>query len=221
MPDRESDDLKLYTLTRLTEGRDPETAGHVERVCAYSSILAERLITHRRFRGTINPAFIQRLSRAAALHDIGKAAIPEQILLKPAPLDELEAAMMRQHTLLGADALRESLRDHPDDSFKGMAIEIALTHHERWDGGGYPNGLAGDAIPVSGRIVALADVYDALTSKRVYKDAFSHELARSVLLRDRGTHFDPAVVDAFAASESAMIAAAHQHAEQRRLAQAA
>jgi putative two-component system response regulator len=217
---QESSDLKLYSLTRLTEGRDPETSGHVERVCAYSGILAERLTTHRRFRRTIDSSFIQRLRLAAALHDIGKAAIPESILLKPAPLNGLESAMMRQHTLLGADALRESLRNHPDEAFKSMAIEIALTHHERWDGGGYPSGLAGDAIPVSGRIVAVADVYDALTSKRVYKDAFPHELARSVLVRDRGTHFDPAVVDAFHACENALIAAAQDHAE-RRQAQAA
>jgi putative two-component system response regulator len=219
-PDHNDSELQLYTLTRLTEGRDPETVGHVERVCAYAGILAERLSTHRRFRGTVNAAFIGRLRLAAALHDIGKAAVPESILLKPAPLNPLEAAMMRQHTLLGADALAESLRDHHDAAFRAMAIEIALTHHERWDGRGYPHGLAGDAIPVSGRIVALADVYDALMSKRVYKDAFPHALARNVVLGDRGSHFDPAVVDAFTATESALIAAASEHAE-RRQAQAA
>ncbi|QOV91528.1 HD-GYP domain-containing protein [Humisphaera borealis] len=216
MPQNVLPHLRIYSLTRLTEARDPETLGHVERVCAYAGILARRLTTHRRFRATVDTAFIRRLTVAAALHDAGKAAIPSRILLKPAPLSDFEAAIMRQHTTLGADAVREMLRDHVDPMFREMAVEIALTHHERWDGTGYPYGLSGEQIPASGRIVALADVYDALTSKRTYKDAFSHELARGVILRDRGSHFDPAVVDAFLASEQAMIDAAIDYAERKR-----
>jgi putative two-component system response regulator len=211
-------DFNLYSLTRPTEGRDRETLGHVERVCAYARILAGRLTTHRRFRDTVDADFVDRLGSAAALHDVGKVAVPDAILCKPGPLTEGESSLMRQHTVLGAESLAKSLRDHPDVDLKDMAIEIALTHHERWDGHGYPRGLRAEAIPVSGRIVALADVYDALTSKRVYKDAFPHDLARTVILRDRGTHFDPAVVDAFVASEGAMLAAASDHAERLALA---
>lgn len=218
MPQNSTSHLRIYSLTRLTEGRDPETLGHVERVCAYAGILARRLTSHRRFRQTVDAAFIRRLTVAAALHDAGKAAIPDDILTKPAPLNDFESAVMRQHTILGAEAVRDMLRDHVDPSFREMAVEIALTHHERWDGTGYPNGLSEEEIPASGRIVALADVYDALTSKRTYKDAFSHELARSVIVRDRGSHFDPAVVDAFLASEQAMIDAASDYAERRRVA---
>ncbi len=216
MPQNSTTPLRIYPLTRLTEGRDPETLGHVERVCAYAGILARKLTTHRRFRHTVDAAFIRRLTVAAALHDAGKAAIPDHILTKPAPLNAWESAVMRKHTELGAEAVSEMLRDHVDAEFRDMAVEIALTHHERWDGTGYPTGLREEEIPVSGRIVALADVYDALTSKRTYKDAFSHGMARSVIIRDKGTHFDPAVVDAFLASEQMMIDAASDYAERVR-----
>ena len=207
--------LRIYPLTRSAEGRDPETVGHVERVCAYSAILARRLATHRRFRPTVTDAFVRRLGTAAALHDAGKASIPQAVLLKPGPLTAAESDLVRRHTTLGAEAIAALLADHPDAAFRDLAVEIALTHHERWDGTGYPRGLAGDAIPVGGRIVAVADVYDALTSKRAYKDAFSHELARGVVVRGRATHFDPAVVDAFLASEAAVLGAAAEHAERQ------
>jgi putative two-component system response regulator len=208
--------LNLYSLTRLTEGRDPETVGHVERVCAYSAILAERLITCRRFRPAVDARFVCRIGLAAALHDIGKSAVPESILLKPGPLSAWESIVMQRHTVLGAEALTESLADHPDDEFREMAIEIALNHHERWDGHGYPHCRRGKEIPPAARIVALADVYDALTSKRVYKAAFPHDLARTVIFRDRGTHFDPAVVDAFVATEHLLLNAAEDYAEQQK-----
>ena len=207
--------LRIYPLTRSAEGRDPETIGHVERVCAYSAILARQLSGHRRFRGTVTDAFVRRLAVAAALHDAGKASIPQSVLLKPAPLTEAESDVVRRHTTLGAEAIDRLLADHPDVAFRDLAVEVALTHHERWDGTGYPRGLAGETIPVGGRIVALADVYDALTSKRAYKAAYTHDLARGVVLHGRGTHFDPAVVDAFVAAEHAVLAAAAEHAERQ------
>ena len=207
--------LNLYTLNRLTEGRDPETIGHVERVCAYSAIIAEHLMGCRRFRPAVDEHFVRQIGMAAALHDIGKCDVPESILLKPGPLSPREADVMQRHTVLGAQALAKRLAGHPDAEFRAMAIEIALTHHERWDGHGYPHRLKGNKIPAAGRIVALADVYDALTSKRVYKDAFPHDLARTVIFRDRGTHFDPAVVDAFVATEHALINAADEYAGRR------
>jgi len=216
VPQTATSSLRIYALTRLTEGRDPETLGHVERVCAYAGILARQLQSHRRFAAVIDDAFIRRLTVAATLHDAGKAAVPDRILLKPAPLNDMEAAIMRQHTVLGAEAVADMLRHHVDPAFRAMAVEIALTHHERWDGTGYPHGLKEQQIPASGRIVALADVYDALTSKRTYKDAFSHDLARSVILQGRGSHFDPAIVDAFFASENAMIHTASDYAERVR-----
>jgi putative two-component system response regulator len=207
--------LNLYTLTRLTEGRDPETTGHVERVCAYSAILAQKLMTCRRFCPAVDVAFVRRIGLAAALHDIGKADVPQAILLKAGPLTARESKVMQLHTVRGAESIAEQLADHPDAGLREMAVDIALTHHERWDGRGYPYGRKATDIPAAGRIVALADVYDALTSKRVYKAAFPHELARSVLLGDRGTHFDPAVVDAFTACEDALLNAAGEHAAQR------
>jgi putative two-component system response regulator len=206
-------DDRIGELTKLAEERDAETAGHLDRVCAYSLILAERLAEHRRFARVIDDAFLDRLGRAAALHDIGKSNIPDAILLKPAPLTPIEASVMRRHTTLGARTLERSLADHPDAAFRDLAVQIAATHHERWDGGGYPLGLRGEEIPLGGRIVALADVYDALTSKRVYKAAYPHESARDMVLASRGTHFDPAVADAFLAGESHFITAAAAYAD--------
>lgn len=209
-------DLKLVPSEASGDAGDTETAGHVERVCAYARLLASQLATTRRYRLLIDAPFIGRLSRAAALHDVGKAAIPNAVLMKPAALNELESTLMRQHTILGAEALEESLCDHPDAVFRDLAIEIACTHHERWDGTGYPYNLQGEQIPLGGRIVALADVYDALTSKRAYKEAFPHATARSVILEGRATHFDPAVVDAFLAREREFIATAAEHADRLR-----
>lgn len=203
---------ETYRLPEAAPAGDHETVGHVERVCAYAGILAGRLSTHRRFRTDVDAGFVRRIKLAAALHDVGKASVPYAILAKPAALNDWEARLVRRHPAMGAESLRRSLRAHPDTAFREMAVEIALTHHERWDGTGYPRGLAGEQIPAAGRIVAVADVYDALTSKRAYKAAFTHEMAKSVLLRDRGTHFDPAVVDAFAATEGAILAAADEHA---------
>jgi putative two-component system response regulator len=204
-----------YPLPRAAGHGDVEAAGHVERVGAYAAVLANQLASHRRFRDTVDGRFVRRIVAAAALHDAGKAGVPYAVLCKPAALNDWESALVRRHTTLGAELLERSLADHPDAAFRELAVEIALTHHERWDGTGYPRGLAGDQIPVGGRIVAVADVYDALTSARAYKAAFPHELAKGVILRDRGTHFDPAVVDAFVAAEGMLLAVAGDHAVRR------
>jgi putative two-component system response regulator len=153
------------------------------------------------------------------LHDIGKVGIPDSVLLKPGRLSDREFSMMKQHTLIGAETLSAALRQHPDAGFLRMARDIALTHHERWDGTGYPQGLAGEAIPLCGRIVALADVYDALTTKRVYKESFTHDVARSIILDESGTHFDPDVVEAFLATEEAFLEIHKSFADSRQTAE--
>ncbi|TWT77128.1 Cyclic di-GMP phosphodiesterase response regulator RpfG [Posidoniimonas polymericola] len=198
----ESRDLIIFTLAKLAESRDPETGAHLERVREYVRILCKRLQDDKACRGKIDQDFIQLMYLSSPLHDIGKVGIPDNVLLKPGRLTDEEMDCMREHTVIGGTTLDAALASHPSASFLRVASEIAWTHHERYDGRGYPNGLAGKDIPLSGRIMALADVYDALTTKRVYKDAMSHETAREILLEGRGTQFDPAVVDAFLAGES-------------------
>src|SRR5690606_11477703 len=144
---------------------------------------------------------------------IGKVGIPDSVLLKPGRLNNNEFEIMKNHTLIGAGTLDAAARQFPAVNFLHMARDIALTHHERFDGSGYPRGLQGDSIPLSGRIVALADVYDALTSKRVYKSAMTHEVARSMIVADAGRHFDPAVVSAFLKIEDDFVAAHDRFSE--------
>jgi putative two-component system response regulator len=193
----ESRDLIIFSMAKLAESRDPDTGAHLERVRGYSRILARHLSTLPKFAGVVDANFVRLIYLTSPLHDIGKVAIPDCVLLKPASLSDDEYAMMKEHTTLGAATLQASLAEYPEASFLMMAKEIALTHHERYDGTGYPQRLGGPAIPLCGRIVALADVYDALTSKRVYKGSFSHPVARSILIDGRGKHFDPDIVDAF------------------------
>jgi putative two-component system response regulator len=131
------------------------------------------------------------------LHDIGKVAIPDCVLLKPGRLSDEEFEIMKQHTSLGAQTLQDALEEHPEAMFLQIARDIAISHHERFDGSGYPNGLTGDDIPLAGRIVAVADVFDALTSKRVYKEAFADHVSRSIVVDGAGAHFDPRIVDVF------------------------
>lgn len=193
-------DALIFGLAKLADYRDTDTGSHLERICTYSVILAHQL--REVFAEEIDEPWIQRLRVAASLHDIGKVGIPDEILLKPGALTEHQRHVMQRHTLIGADtliAIRERLGE---DELVVMSIEIALSHHERWDGQGYPYGLRGDNIPLSARIVALADVYDALTSARVYKSAMPHEKAAAIIREGRGTQFDPAVVDAFDRAES-------------------
>ncbi|TCJ18506.1 two-component system response regulator [Parasulfuritortus cantonensis] len=191
-------DVGIHALAQLAETRDPETGNHIRRTQEYVNLLAQRLRRHPRFQATLDDHYIQVLSKSAPLHDIGKVGIPDTILLKPGRLDAAEMAIMRRHAQLGADAIAKALRSsgRPAD-FLNVAMEIARWHHERWDGGGYPDGLAGEAIPVSARLMAIADVFDALVSPRVYKDAMSLDAAREIIARGRGGHFDPDVAEAF------------------------
>jgi putative two-component system response regulator len=193
----ETRDVAIFALAKLTESRDPETGAHLERVQNYCRILARQLARHSKYSDAIDQDYIKLIYTTSPLHDIGKVGIPDNILLKPGQLTDREYEIMKTHTLVGAETLNAALVTYPNAKFLEMARDIALHHHERYDGNGYPNKLVGDDIPLCGRIVALADVYDALTSKRVYKDAFAHDLAHSIIVEERGTHFDPDVVDAF------------------------
>ncbi len=190
-------DVAIYCMASLAETRDNETGYHIRRTQHYVRLLSEFLKTHPAFSSYLNEKTISLLFKSAPLHDIGKVGVPDRILLKPGKLDEDEWRQMKMHSQIGHDALFQAEKELGSSSFLEIAREIALTHHERWDGKGYPNGLKGTDIPVSGRLMAIADVYDALISKRVYKSAFTHENAVNLIIEEKGTHFDPDVVDAF------------------------
>ncbi|MBX3427630.1 MAG: response regulator [Pirellulales bacterium] len=197
----ESRDLVIFTLAKLAESRDPETGSHLERVREYVRTLGERLATHAKYQSEIDPDFIRMMYLTSPLHDIGKVGIPDNVLLKPGKLTPEEMDCMKQHTIIGGKTLDAALRSHPSASYLRIARDIAWTHHERFDGTGYPSGLAGNQIPLCGRIMAVADVYDALTTKRVYKEAMPHSEAKEIVLAGAGTQFDPVVVEAFLESE--------------------
>jgi putative two-component system response regulator len=179
------------------ESRDQETGGHLSRMRAYSQILAEELSQAEPYAAQIDARFLEDLYRSSPLHDIGKVGIPDSILRKPGPLTDDEFAVMQQHAAIGANILDEAVTRCPGGGFLEMAALIARYHHERFDGNGYPLGLSGRHIPLAARIVAVADVYDALTSVRPYKGAIPVEEARMIVRHDSGRHFDPVVVDAF------------------------
>lgn len=184
----------VFGLAKLADYRDTDTGKHLERICGYCELLSRELAGAH---AEIDRAWIDRLKLASSMHDIGKVGIPDSILLKPGALTACERRLMETHATIGADTLI-AIRDRVgDDDLLNMSIQVALSHHEKWNGTGYPSGLVGEQIPLCARIVALADMYDALTSKRVYKDAIGHAKAREIILASRGTHFDPAVVDAF------------------------
>ena len=193
--------VTIESLATLAEYRDPETGGHIKRTQNYVKVLAKHLKNHPRFQSELNDEIIDLLYMSAPLHDLGKIAVPDNILHKAGKLSDEEFAEMKKHTNYGHDALRITEQKLGENSFLRYARQIAYTHQEKWDGSGYPNGLKGDAIPLSGRLMALADVYDALISKRVYKPPFSHEKAVEIILEGKGTHFDADIVDAFVALE--------------------
>lgn len=201
-----SRNVTIFALAKLAESRDPETGAHLDRIREYCRVIARRLAEMDKFRDVIDGEYVETLYLTSPLHDIGKVGIPDGVLLKPSRLTDREFEIMKAHTSIGARALDAALHQDPDAHFLRMARDIALSHHERFDGNGYPQGLAGEEIPLCARIVALADVYDALTSRRVYKDAFSHEVARSIIIENRGTDFDPDIVDAFLSKEDVFIA---------------
>lgn len=193
----ESRDLLIFSLAKLAEWRDSETGAHLERMREYSRMLAHQLSLTPKYRDVIDADYIRTIFITSPLHDIGKVGIPDQILLKPGRLTPEEYDVMKQHAMIGCNTLDAALQGHPSAGYLRLARDIARSHHERYDGTGYPDGLAGEDIPLCGRIVAVADVYDALTTKRVYKDAFPHETAREIILEGSGAHFDPDVVQAF------------------------
>ncbi|MBT3191570.1 MAG: two-component system response regulator [Verrucomicrobia bacterium] len=193
-------DVTIQALASLAETRDNETGSHIHRTQHYVLALAEELVTHVRFSSALDDATVSLLFKSAPLHDIGKVGVPDSILLKPGKLTDEEFEIMKQHARYGRDALlraESDLGDETSSSFLQLARDIAYGHHEKWDGSGYPEGLAGDAIPISARLMAVADVYDALISRRCYKPPFSHEKAVSIISEGRGSHFDPAIADAF------------------------
>lgn len=196
-------DITLQTISALVETRDVETGAHIERTRRYVRDLARQLQISGPYSGTLSDEEVDLLYRSAPLHDIGKVGVPDAILLKPGRLTPDEFEVMKKHTIFGGDALRKAEEKLGFHSFLSKAREMAYHHHEKWDGSGYPFGLSGERIPLSARLMALADVYDALTSQRVYKRALTHEEARDILVADSGRHFDPAVVDAFLRVEEA------------------
>lgn len=206
-------DVTILGLATLAETRDNETGAHILRTQRYVRALAQHLKDHPKFKTELSPENIELLFKSAPLHDVGKVGIPDAILLKPGKLTDDEFKIMKTHAELGAEALRIAEEGLGSNSFLHYAREIAATHHEKWDGSGYPNALSGEAIPLSGRLMAVADVYDALISKRIYKPAFPHDKAMSIIREGRGTHFDPDVVDALDAVETEFIAIAEQFGE--------
>jgi putative two-component system response regulator len=190
-------DVAIYCMASLAETRDNETGNHIRRTQHYVRLLSEFLKTKPAFSDYLDDKTISLLFKSAPLHDIGKVGVPDSILLKPGKLDKDEWLIMQGHSQIGHDALYKAEQELGSSSFLEIARVIALTHHERWDGSGYPQGLKATDIPIAGRLMAIADVYDALISKRVYKEAFSHEKAVELILSEKGTHFDPDIVDAF------------------------
>ena len=195
-------DVAIVSLSALAESRDNETGAHILRTQEYVRALANQLKHRNSFREYLTQERIELLYKSAPLHDIGKVGIPDAILLKPGKLTDAEFEIMKTHAVIGAEALATAEKQMGSSSFLTLAREIALSHHEKWDGSGYPSGLIGDDIPLSGRLMALADVYDALISARVYKPAFSHEKAKGIILQGKGTHFDPQIVEAFLECEN-------------------
>jgi putative two-component system response regulator len=193
----ESQIATIFAMAKLAESRDKDTGDHLQRIQVFCRLIAEKLSMHPKYNAWIDADFISFLQKASPLHDIGKVGIRDVILLKPGKLTPEEFEEMKQHTSIGANTLEEVYQKYPSNYFVKIGIEIAESHHEKWDGSGYPKGLKGEEIPLSARIMALADVYDALRSKRVYKEAYSNEKTREIIAQGSGKHFDSFVVDAF------------------------
>ena len=202
---QEVQDITIRAMASLAEARDNETGNHIRRTQEYVRILAEWLKGQKKYAGVLDGHTIELLRKSAPLHDIGKVGIPDSILLKPGKLTDAEFSVMKLHPRIGHDAICTAEINGGisgktgDNSFLRFAREIALGHHEKWDGSGYPQGLGGTGIPLSARLMAVADVYDALISRRPYKEPFSHEAAVGMIRNGRASHFDPDVVDAFLA----------------------
>ncbi|MBN1150413.1 response regulator [candidate division WOR-3 bacterium] len=198
-------DIVIFSLAKLAESRDTDTGNHLERMRHYSKALAESLAKGPNPPQEIDRNFIEEIYLTSPLHDIGKVGIPDKILLKAGKLDDTEYEKMKNHTLIGFNTLIEAYNKSPRAKYLKMSAEIAKYHHEKYDGTGYPEGLSGEGIPLSARIVALADFYDALVSRRIYKEPYSHETAKTIILQNKGKHFDPMVVEAFLRCEAHFI----------------
>ena len=191
-------DATIFSLATLAEYRDPETGGHIRRTQNFVKALCECLKNYPKYKEFLNTATIDLLYKSAPLHDIGKVGVPDSILLKPGKLTDDEFKEMKRHTVYGRNTILAAEKIlGAQSTFMTFAREIAYTHQEKWDGSGYPEGIKGEEIPLSGRIMALADVYDALTSERVYKSSFSHEKAVQIIIDGKSKHFDPDIVEAF------------------------
>lgn len=201
----ESRDLVIFSLAKLAESRDPETGNHLERIRHYSRVLAETIHASGALPEEVDQAFIDSVFLTSPLHDIGKIGIPDYVLLKSGPYSEAEFSIMKDHCRIGYETLAEVLAQYSQAGYLRMSAEIALSHHERFDGTGYPDGLKGTEIPLAARIVTLSDVYDALVNRRVYKEAFNLSTAREMIIQERGLHFDPMVVDAFLTCEDGFV----------------
>jgi response regulator RpfG family c-di-GMP phosphodiesterase len=191
----------ILGLAKLAEYRDEGTGTHLERIREYAKMLAEELAKNPKYAQHITPEYVDDIYQSSILHDIGKVGIPDAILLKPDKLTDEEFDVIKRHTTLGGDAIKAIEAKIEGKSFLALGKEIAYNHHEKWDGSGYPMGKSGERIPLSARIIALADVYDALTTRRFYKAAFGHDRSRQMIVDLQGTHFDPEVVDVFLALE--------------------
>ncbi len=209
----DAQDAIIASLAKLSEYRDPETGAHLLRLKKYCALICQFLSESGKYRDIVNPAFTQDLVRSSPLHDIGKVGIPDAILKKPGKLSAEEFEIMKTHAQIGGDTLRAVFEQYPSQNFIKCGMEVAYSHHEKWNGQGYPKGLTGEAIPLSARILALVDVYDALTSRRVYKAPFSREQANNLISEGNGSHFDPEIVAAFLATEADFNRIAEQHAD--------
>ena len=210
----ESRDLVIFALARLAESRDSVTGAHLDRIRSYSRVLAEELLRSGAFADEIDADFVKTIYETSPLHDIGKVGVPDSVLCKPGKFEPHEMEIMKTHTEIGRQTLDAALLAHPHAKFLRVARDIAWTHHERFDGRGYPRQLVGHEIPLCGRIVAVCDVYDALTTVRPYKPAFSHESAKAEIMAGAGTAFDPIIVDAFIRREHAFDTIRRDHGGQ-------
>lgn len=213
-PTRSAMAVGLFAMASLIETRDSDSDGHIIRVQRYLRVLAQRLSAHPRFAARLNKDYIDDLVRFAPLYDMGTIGIPDRILLKPGPLTPREYEIMQTHTTLAFDAIvraEQTLGLHADQL--QLLKELVHAHQEKWDGTGYPRGLSGEAIPLSARLLAIADVYDALISDKVYKSGVSHDKAVGIIFQDRESHFDPDAVDAFMEVEDQFNAIALEHAD--------
>ncbi len=200
-----SHNVTFLSLAIIAESRDEETGAHVDRMREYCRVMAEYLSGEEKFRDEVDGDFVHLICMASPLHDIGKVGIPDRVLLKPGRITEENLEIMQQHTVMGGMMLDSVIYAHPEAGFLSMARDIARSHHERFDGSGYPDGLGGTAIPLAARIVSLADAYDELTTKHARQTGISHEEARRIIREGTGTHFDPDVVQAFLANEERFV----------------